>query len=346
VLRLLSIQESTTLTPLRCMALVSTLSLIIIITLRIIGKGDSLLGRTIKEKGWAREDLVVSVKMFFGYTPNTRGLSRKKIIEATKASLKRLQLDYCDLVFAHRWETEVPLEETCKAFNWLINKGYALYWGTSAWPEEMITEAIKLCDAKGWHRPIADQCEYNCLVRENVETSYIRLFEKYGLGSTVWSPLGGGMLTGKYNDGEIPEDSRFAVNEMFKNFSWDKYIGGDKREKTLALLKGLKETAEELGVSQAELALAWILVNKDVSTCIIGASKISQIESNLRSVELATKWNQEIEDKLSGILANEPPAGVNWLNWAPLEGRRKQRLNLDMKLGCVEYKSADQADFD
>ena len=125
------------------------------------GKGDKLLGRAIKEHGWRREDLVISVKMFGGSTPNTNGLSRKKIIESTMKSLKNMDLEYCDLVFAHRWETETPLEETCRAFNWLIKKGYALYWATSAWPEDMIVEAIKICDKNRWHRPIADQCEYN-----------------------------------------------------------------------------------------------------------------------------------------------------------------------------------------
>lgn len=309
------------------------------------GKGDELLGKAIKQQGWKREELVVAVKLFFGYTPNTVGLSRKKIIEGCKLSLKRMGLCYTDLIFAHRWELGTPLEETCKAFNWLINKGYALYWGTSAWPADMIVDAIKICDKKGWHRPVADQCEYNCLIREDVEKSYRRLFENYGYGTTIWSPLGGGFLTGKYNDGSIPEGSRFDKNEMFKNFSWNKYIGGEKRDKVIALLKGLKDTADELGVTQAELVLAWTLVNKDVHTCIIGASKISQIESNLKSVELATKWTQELEDKVSAILANEPESRSNWLTWKPIDARRKVQLKLDMALGTVEYKDADRADF-
>jgi aryl-alcohol dehydrogenase-like predicted oxidoreductase len=125
------------------------------------GKGDALLGRAIKELGWRREDLVISCKMFGGMTENTNGLSRKKIIESCKNSLKHMGLEYCDIVFAHRWETDTPLEETCRAFNWLIKKGYALYWATSAWPEDLIMEAIKICDKHGWYRPIADQCEYN-----------------------------------------------------------------------------------------------------------------------------------------------------------------------------------------
>ena len=173
------------------------------------------------------------------------------------------------------------------------------------------------------------------MIREHVESAYTNLFEKYGLGTTVWSPLGGGMLTGKYNDGNIPEGSRFDVSEMFKDFSWNKYIGGDKREKTIALLNGLKETAEELGVTQAELALAWIIVNKDVSSCIIGASKLSQIESNLKAVELATKWTPELEEKLGGILANQPPSVISMLTFQPYPARRPKRIKYDMELGKI-----------
>ena len=179
------------------------------------------------------------------------------------------------------------------------------------------------------------------MIREHVESAYTRLFEKYGLGTTVWSPLGGGMLTGKYNDGNIPEGSRFDVSEMFKDFSWNKYIGGDKREKTIALLNGLKETAEELGVTQAELALAWIIVNKDVSSCIIGASKLSQIESNLKAVELATKWTPELEEKLGGILANQPPSVISMLTFQLYPARRPKRIKYDMELGKIEMKDSE-----
>lgn len=310
------------------------------------GQGDEMLGDLLQETGWAREDYVVAVKHFNGAAPNRAGLSRKKIIESTKLSLKKMKLKYCDLVFAHRWETDCPLEETCKAYNWLVEKGLALYWCTSEWPQDLITDAIKLCDKKGWHRPIADQCEYNVLIRKHLEQSNVRLFENYGYGTTIWSPLGGGFLTGKYNDGNIPEDSRYAKNAMFKNFAWDKYIGGDKREKIIKLLAGLKEYSEELGVTQAELVLAWTLVNKDVSTCIIGASRLSQLESNLKSVDLATKWTQEIEDKMSEILSNQPDPRMNWLNWVPNEPRRKFSLKLDMELGTIEYKDPNNTYLD
>lgn len=238
------------------------------------------------------------------------------------------------------------MEEICKAYNWLIEKGYALYWCTSAWPQDVITDAIKLCDKKGWQRPIADQCEYNVLIRDHMEKSYVRLFENYGYGTTIWSPLGGGFLTGKYNDGTIPEGSRFAINQRFKDFSMGKYFKKDQQERVLKMLKELKEYADELGVSQAELVLAWTLVNKDVSSCIIGASKLSQLTSNLRSLQLASTWSLEIESKMSQILQNQPEPRINWLNWVPCEPRRLTSLALGMQFGTIEYKDPLKTYFD
>lgn len=310
------------------------------------GKGDEMLGRAIKENGWRREDLVISVKMFFGTSPNTNGLSRKKIIESTKKSLKKMGLDYCDIVFAHRWELETPLEETCRAFNWLIKKGYALYWATSAWPEDVIIDAIKICDKHGWIRPVADQCEYNLLVREHVEKSYTRLFKNYGYGTTVWSPLGGGMLTGKYNDLEIPEGSRYDVNPMFKNFAWEKYAGESRKEKTKKMLYAVKDLADEIGATQAQLALAWILVNKDVSSCIIGATSVDQLMNNLKALDVAANWSPEFEEKMNSILDNQPAPLISFLTYAPFPSRRSERLNYKLELGKVEYRDADQTKYD
>lgn len=310
------------------------------------GKGDKMLGRAIKQHGWRREDLVISVKMFLGTTPNTNGLSRKKIIESTKKCLKNMGLDYCDIVFAHRWETETPLEETCRAFNWLINKGLALYWATSFWPEEMIVEAIKICDKYGWHRPVADQCEYNCLIREHVDTEYRRIFERYGYGTTIWSPLGGGILTGKYNDGDMPEGSRYKESEVFRNNVWNKYMGPEKIEKTKQIFKGLAELAEEMGGTQAQLALAWTLVNRDVNSCIIGATSVKQLENNLGALDIAAKWTPEFEEKISKVLDNEPATLINFLNWQPFPSRRKERIVYGMKLGKVEYREPTHTGFD
>lgn len=305
------------------------------------GEGDKMLGNAIKQLNWRREDIVVSVKVYFGGKVNTLGLSRKKIIETTKKCLKNMDLDYCDIVFAHRDDPETPLEETCRAFNWLINKGYALYWATSTWPEETIVDAIRICDKNGWHRPIADQCEYSCLTRQYVEDKYRRLFEKFGYGTTIWSPLSGGFLTGKYNDGVAPEGSRYDKSEAFKAIAWDRFFGEKTKDKTISILKGLKELADEKNVTQAQLALAWTLVNKDVSSCIIGASRLSQLESNLKALEIAAGWTSEFEEKINKVLGNDAAPLMNWLHFAPFPSRRGAVLDTDMELGKIQYRDPD-----
>jgi aryl-alcohol dehydrogenase-like predicted oxidoreductase len=231
-----------------------------------LGQGDRNLGRAIKEFECDRKNVVVAVKIYkSGFKPTEGGMSRKHIIEGCLRSLKNMDLEYCDLVFSHRQSFEIDLEETCRAFNWLIKKGYAKYWCTSMWSSEAIVEAIKICEDLGLAPPIADQCEYNCLTRDHVEKDYRRIFERFGYGTTTWSPLCGGILTGKYNDGTIEEGNRYE-SEFMKAFSWDRYMGDNVKGKTLEILKGLKEYSEELGVTQAQLALAWVIVNKDVST--------------------------------------------------------------------------------
>ena len=245
-----------------------------------MGDGDRLLGRAIKEFGWERKSLVISVKILTaGGGTNDNCMSRKHIIEGTKASLERMGIDYCDLVFSHRPDYETPLEETCRAFSWLIDHGYAKYWCTSTWPAQLVTEAIGICEELNLHKPAADQCQYNCLHRVEVEHDYARVFDRFGYGSTVWSPLAMGLLSGKYNDGVIPEDSRFGRSEAFKGLAWGSQMGDHIIEERKRMFSELKEAADELGATQAELALAWVLVNKDVSTCIFGATKVSQVES-------------------------------------------------------------------
>lgn len=270
--------------------------------------------------------------------PTGRAFQENKIIESTRRSLKDIGIEYADIAYAHRWETETPLEEVCRAYNWLIKKGLIFYWGTSAWPQDMIMEAIKICDKHNWDRPVVEQCEYNCLIRSHVESSYVRLFEQYGYGTAIWSPICGGVLSGKYNEGEIPAGSRYETSKLHKDFQWPTYFGADTKDKTLEILKNLKTLAEELGVSQAQLALAWILVNKDVSTCIIGASSIEQLKKNLEALELAERWNEEIEGKMNKALDNQPAPTLNWITWAPYEHRRNLRLNYDIKLGKIEFK--------
>ena len=245
-----------------------------------MGDGDRLLGRAIKDNGWERKSLVIAVKIATaGGGTNDNFMSRKHIIEGTKASLERMGVDYCDLVFSHRPDFDTPLEETCRAFSWLIDKGYAKYWCTSTWPAYLITEAIGICEELNLHKPVADQVQYNCLHRGEVEHDYARLIDRFGYGTTVWSPLCQGLLSGKYNDGVIPEDSRFGRSEIFKNFGWGMMMGDDVIEARKKMFAELKAAADELGCTQAELALAWVIVSKDVSTCIFGATKVSQVES-------------------------------------------------------------------
>lgn len=303
------------------------------------GQGDKNLGKAIKEFGCDRKDLVISVKIFHGgIGPNHFGMSRKHIIEGTLKSLKNMGLEYCDLVFSHRPSFKINLEETCRAFNWLIKKGYAKYWCTSTWPSEMVAEAIKICEDLGLSPPIAEQCEYSALQRSPVEVEYRRLFERFGYGTTVWSPLCGGLLTGKYNDGNIESGSRFE-NWFAKDLLWEKFMGDHIKDKTLKSLKGMKEFAEELGCTQAQLALAWVLVSKDVSTCITGASRPEQIESNVKALKVAAEWNEEKEKKMQEILDNEPTPRLDWEKFQPDQPRRGTVVSYDFKLGEVQKKT-------
>jgi len=240
---------------------------------------EEILGNLIKRLNVPREDLVISTKLYRNrwnnMNPNATGLSRKHIIEGIKNSLKRLQLDYVDILYCHRFDSETPLEETIRAMNWVIKQGWAFYWGTSEWTAEQIKEAYGICDKLGLIKPVVEQPQYNMLVRQKFEVEYGDLFDRYKMGSTIWSPMCGGVLSGKYIGG-VPEDSRNQDVEM-KKFFWDPYYGpnGEKKGQLDATLKGLKEIAESLGTSLPVLALAWTLKNKDVSSCLIGASKVN-----------------------------------------------------------------------
>lgn len=303
-----------------------------------LGQADRNLGKAIKEFGCERKDLVIAVKIYRGGPGvNSSGMSRKHIIEGTLKSLKNMGLDYCDLVFSHRMSYEIELEETCKAFNWLIKKGYARYWCTSMWSNEAITEAIKICEEQGLCPPIADQCEYNALRRELVEVDYRRLFERFRYGTTVWSPLCGGVLSGKYNDGVIEDGARFD-NPVIKAMMWDRYMGPSVQEKTLKICKQMKEFAEELGCTQAQLALAWVITNSDVSTCITGATKPEQVQSNVDALKIAAEWNEEKEKRMAEILDNEPTPRMDWETFGYDKGRRGIAVTYKLRLGKLERR--------
>jgi aryl-alcohol dehydrogenase-like predicted oxidoreductase len=233
------------------------------------------MGRAFKELGLKREDLVVSTKLWsIGKGPNESFLSRKHLMEGINNSLKRLQLDYVDVLFCHRPDYETPLEETCKAMNDIIEQGKSFYWGTSVWPADRIIKAIEICERHGWHKPITEQPPYSMVRRPLVEKEYRRLYSEYKYGTTIWSPLQGGILTGKYNDGVKPEGSRYDKHGDFLKDTWNSYFNEEKKESTIKMLKALDDLAKENGFSMAQLALAWCLANTDISTVLLGFTRI------------------------------------------------------------------------
>ncbi|KAG8962630.1 hypothetical protein FRC03_003944 [Tulasnella sp. 419] len=272
------------------------------------GEAEREIGRAIKELGYRRTDLIISTKIFFGVGrkgPNDQGLSRKHILEGMKESLTRLQMEYVDIVFAHRPDKTVPMTEIVRAFNHLIDTGKAFYWATSEWSARQIEEAYHVAADLKLIPPIADQCKYNCFHRQRFEVEYGPLFQKYKYGTTVFSPLASGLLTGKYNDG-VPQDSRLAFNSTFyKDLieSLEKDDGKAKIEK----IKKLTELAEQkLGCNVAQLALAWAAKNPNTSTVIIGATKPSQVLENIRALDILPKLTDEIYAQINGILDNTP----------------------------------------
>ncbi|OWY90905.1 hypothetical protein PHMEG_00040744, partial [Phytophthora megakarya] len=256
----------------------------------------------IAEGIWSREDLVITTKMFFGAKrydlagPNDRGLGRKHIIEGTKASLKRLELDYVDVIFCHQQDEHTPIEETVRAMNFVIEQGWAFYWGTSNWSAAAITEACDIADRLGLIRPVVEQPEYNLLERSRVEVEYDGLYKKYKLGLTTWAPLAFGFLTGKYSSG-VPEGSRME-NPLYKSFVGDFDIRVAKADK-------LKPIADELGMTLAQLALAWCVSNENVSSVLMGAKTTSQLEDNLKVLGMLDSLTPEVKAKMDKIVPSE-----------------------------------------
>ncbi len=255
------------------------------------GVSEMLMGEALKD--YRREDLVISTKIFWGgQGPNDQGLSWKHLVEGTRRSLKRLQIDYVDLLFCHRPDPSTPIEETVRAMDFLIRSGCAFYWGTSEWSREQIEEAHAIAIELKAIPPAMEQPEYNLFNRKRVEGEYLSLFERYGMGATTWSPLESGILTGKYNAG-IPENSRFARHPELKG-----RLTPDKIKKVQAL----QQLAERLGCKVSALAIAWCLKNPNVSSVITGASSQEQLKENLRAIELIPQMGKEIMDEIERIL--------------------------------------------
>ncbi len=269
------------------------------------GRAEKVMGDILMAKKWPRDSFLVSSKVFFGSErrgPNQRGLSRKHVIEACEAALKRLRVDYLDLYFCHRADPETPIEETVRAMNTLIEQGKILYWGTSEWTAREIEEAKRAADRHHLIGPTMEQPQYNMFFRERVEKEYAPLFDsRHGLGTTVWSPLASGFLTGKYLDG-VPEGSRLSIPEL----SWlqDRF----SEESLAAKVRALKQFADKRYVPLNRLAIAWCLKNPNVSTVILGASRVSQLEDNLKSLEALDLLDNEAMDEIEQILASDIPS--------------------------------------
>jgi voltage-dependent potassium channel beta subunit len=273
------------------------------------GQAETIMGQAIKKAGWKRSDLVLSTKIFWGgQGPNERGLSRKHILEGADAALKRLDTDYVDLIFCHRADLHTPVEETVRAMTYLINQGKALYWGTSEWPAERIRAAYGVARREHLIPPLMEQPEYNMLKRDRVEVEYARLYEEIGLGTTIWSPLSSGILTGKYNDG-IPKDSRASL----PNYEWLlPHFESEEGKQRIATAKALQPVADGLGCSMAQLALAWCLKNPHVSTVITGASRPQQVEENMKALDVVEQLNEGLMDQIETILGNKPAPEFDW----------------------------------
>ena len=265
------------------------------------GQAETLMGKAIRRAGWKRTDLVVSTKLFWGGDgPNDMGLSRKRILEGTDASLKRLRLDYVDLLFAHRPDPDTPIEETVRAMNHVLNQGKAIYWGTSEWTAEQLREAYAVAKRERLIGPQMEQPQYNLFHRERVEKELRPLYDEEGLGTTIWSPLASGILTGKYSGGKIPEGSRFAVEA----YSWlkEQHFDSDKGRERIQKADLLAEVAGDLGCSLAQLAIAWTIREPWISTAITGASRPEQILENVKALDVVAKLDESVIQRIDDIL--------------------------------------------
>ena len=267
------------------------------------GESERIMGRALKKLGWGRDTYCVSSKVYWGGDrPTQRGLSRKHIHDACHAALGRLQVDYLDLFFCHRPDLETPIEETVRAMHDLIVQGKVLYWGTSEWSAQQISEAHGLAREYRLTPPTMEQPQYNMLHRERVEAEYRRLYAEIGLGTTIWSPLASGVLTGKYRDG-VPEGSRLTV----KAYDWlrDQLLSEEGRRK-IETAAALEPIANELGMSMPQLGIAWCLKNPHVSTVILGASRPEQLQENLAAVDLADRLTPDWLERIEAVLDNKP----------------------------------------
>jgi voltage-dependent potassium channel beta subunit len=268
------------------------------------GESERLMGEALRKLGWPRSAYVVSTKVFWGgKLPNQKGLSRKHIRDACDNGLRRLQVDYLDLYFCHRPDHETPLEETVRAMGELVAQGKVLYWGTSEWEADQIAEAHGIARALGVAPPTMEQPQYNLFERQKVERDYARLYQTIGLGTTTWSPLASGILTDKYRKG-VPDGSRMSLSGMeWLRAELESPRGREQVQKTTQLA-GI---ARELGITVSQLAIAWCLLNPNVSTVILGATGPEQLRENLAASEAVAKLTPEVVARIESVVGNKPP---------------------------------------
>ena len=274
------------------------------------GNAEIVMGEALKALNWPRESYAVSSKVFWGTGKGTldRGLSAKHITDAAHAALKRLQVEYLDLYFCHRPDIDTPIEETVRAMHNLIMQGKVLYWGTSEWTAQQLTEAYAAARQYNLTPPTMEQPEYNLFRREKVESEFLPLYGLFGLGTTIWSPLASGILTGKYNNG-IPDDSRMNL----PGYEWLKArLDSDKGKDELAKVKKLAKLADEAGLPLHHLALLWCNANPNVSTVILGASKLSQLKDNLKALEAKARLTPDVMAKIEEIVGNKPAGPLRY----------------------------------
>jgi voltage-dependent potassium channel beta subunit len=269
-----------------------------------LGESEKMMGRVLKKKNWDRTSYTVSSKAFWGWRgkenkPNQSGLSRKHLMEACHEALQRLQLDYLDLYLCHRPDKKMPIEEVVWTMHNLIQQGKILYWGTSEWSGVEIMEAHRVAQQYGLIGPSVEQPQYNLLERNKMENEFLMVFKTVGMGTTIWSPLASGLLSGKYNNG-IPEGSRFAI----EGFDWlkDRWM----KENFLQKIKQLSSLAKELDISVAQLSIAWCIKNPNVTTAILGASKKEQLLENLKAMDVMEKLDTAVMQKIEDIVQTKP----------------------------------------
>lgn len=287
------------------------------------GSAEIVMGECIKDLNVDRSELVISTKIFWGGKgQNQRGLSRKHIIEGMVKSLARLKLDYVDLVYCHRPDTETPMEETVRAMDYVVNKGWALYWGTSEWTSTQIYQAMGVAQKLGLIGPVMEQSQYSMLHRTRMENEYDQLYRETGYGNTIWSPLASGLLTGKYGLNNFPANSRLGDVPAYKWLK-DQLLSGNGMngleeknfETIIQKVTGLSEIAKSVGCTMPQLAIAWCLLNPNVSSVITGASNTKQVVENFEAISFLPKLTPEVVTKIEEILKNKPAKPFNFRNF-------------------------------